>query len=50
MPNTGGEGFILDNGTIWMGTTIIEGRRIVLEAILDYEACFLANPRPQGRA
>lgn len=47
-PNTEDDGYIPD-GTIWMSTTFHEGRRIVLEAILDEgDTCFIAESHTIG--
>ncbi|MFJ1673231.1 protein kinase [Streptomyces bottropensis] len=42
------EGFIPDGGTIWMATHLHDGRRIVLEAVLDGDVCFLAEAQRGG--
>lgn len=46
-PN-GEDGFIPENGTIWMATATSGGRRIVLEAVLDQEVCFIAESQVGG--
>ncbi|MGW2287028.1 protein kinase domain-containing protein [Streptomyces phaeochromogenes] len=42
------EGFIPDGGTIWMATRLHDGRRIVLQAVLDDRVCFLAEAQRGG--
>ncbi|MEV7297656.1 protein kinase [Streptomyces microflavus] len=42
------EGFIPDGGFIWMATHIHDGRRIVLNALLDDGVCFLAEAQRNG--
>src|ERR1700728_3019458 len=37
-----------DNGTIWMAIAVSESRRIVLEAVLDYRVCFIAEAQTSG--
>jgi hypothetical protein len=47
-PNTEDDGFIPDNGTIWMATEVCGGRRIMLEAVLDNDVCFIAESQTEG--
>lgn len=47
-PTTDEDDFLPDNGTIWMATEVCGGRRIVLEAVLDLEVCFLAESQTSG--
>jgi len=47
-PNTEEDGFMPDNGTIWMATYADDGRRIILEAVLDTYVCFLAESHAEG--
>ncbi|MER5881125.1 protein kinase [Streptomyces sp. NPDC001910] len=42
------DGFIPDGGTLWMATALHQGRRIVLEAVLDQDVCFLAEAQYGG--
>lgn len=42
------EGFIPDGGTIWLATHPRNGRRVVLEAVLDNDVCFLAEAQRGG--
>jgi hypothetical protein len=37
-----------DNGTIWMATKPVGGRRIVLRAVLDGYVCFVAESQIGG--
>jgi serine/threonine protein kinase len=46
--NTEYDGFMPDNGTIWMATEVHDGRRIILEAVLDDKVCFLAECQTSG--
>jgi hypothetical protein len=46
-PNTEDDGFVPD-GTIWMATEVCGGRRIILEAVLDGDVCFLAESQAGG--
>ncbi|MFB7998797.1 protein kinase [Streptomyces sp. NPDC056002] len=46
-PN-GDDGFIPDGGALWMATHLHQGRRIVLEAVLDQDVCFLAEAQRGG--
>ncbi|WP_433418835.1 hypothetical protein ACQP1V_03825 [Microtetraspora malaysiensis] len=46
-PN-GEDGFVPENGTIWMATATSGGRRIVLEAVLDHDVCFIAESQVGG--
>jgi hypothetical protein len=47
-PNTEDDGYVPD-GTIWMATDFSEGRRIVLEAVLDEgDVCFIAESQEIG--
>lgn len=41
------EGFVPE-GFLWMATHAHDGRRIVLEAVLDHEVCFLAEAQRGG--
>ncbi|WP_157847000.1 serine/threonine-protein kinase [Streptomyces achromogenes] len=41
------EGFVPE-GFLWMATHAHDGRRIVLEAVLDHEVCFLAEAQRVG--
>ncbi len=47
-PNTEEDGFMPANGTIWMSTGVCDGRRIILEAVLDDSVCFLAESQAEG--
>jgi len=42
------EGFVPDGGFIWMATDLHDGRRIVLDALLDDGVCFLAEAQRSG--
>ncbi|WP_392957487.1 hypothetical protein [Streptomyces sp. LN245] len=42
------DGFVPDGGALWMATTVHQGRRIVLEAVLDQDVCFLAEAQRGG--
>ncbi|MFD0449432.1 hypothetical protein ACFQ10_54950 [Streptomyces indonesiensis] len=42
------DGFVPDGGTLWMATALHQGRRIVLEAVLDQDVCFLAEAQRSG--
>jgi serine/threonine protein kinase len=46
--NTEYDGFMPDNGTIWMATAVHDDRRIILEAVLDEKVCFLAECQTGG--
>ncbi|MET9077923.1 protein kinase [Streptomyces sp. NPDC004232] len=37
------DGFEPDGGSLWMATHVHDGRRVVLEAVFDYDVCFLAE-------
>ena len=47
-PNTEDDGFMPENGTIWMSIGASEGRQIVLEAVLDDHICFIAEVQADG--
>lgn len=47
-PNTDEEDFMPENGTIWMATKTHEGRRGVVEAVLDTDVCFRAEVQTGG--
>ncbi|MGW7244277.1 serine/threonine protein kinase [Streptomyces sp. NPDC054804] len=47
IPN-GEDGFVPDGGSLWMATHPHQGRRIVLEAVLDQDVCFLAEAHHGG--
>ncbi|MEV8544381.1 protein kinase [Streptomyces sp. NPDC051572] len=42
------EGFVPDGGFIWMATDLHDGKRIVLDALLDDGVCFLAEAQRGG--
>ncbi|MFE0704712.1 protein kinase [Streptomyces sp. NPDC058872] len=42
------EGFVPDGGFIWMATDLHDGRRIVLDALLDDGVCFIAEAQRSG--
>ncbi|WP_228901993.1 protein kinase [Streptomyces sp. DH1] len=42
------EGFIPDGGTIWLATHPHDGQRIVLQAVLNHDVCFLAEAQRSG--
>ncbi|MFJ8158807.1 protein kinase [Streptomyces sp. NPDC094468] len=42
------DGFVPDGGTLWMAPALHQGRRIVLEAVLDQDVCFLAEAQRSG--
>lgn len=42
------EGFIPDGGTIWLATDVHQGKRVVLQAVLDAEVCFIAESHQGG--
>ncbi|MFC9501071.1 hypothetical protein [Streptomyces sp. NPDC056982] len=42
------DGFVPDGGTLWMATHLHQGQRIVLEAVLDQDVCFLAEAQRGG--
>jgi hypothetical protein len=46
-PNTEYDGFMPD-GTVWTATEICNGRRIILEAVLDGDVCFFAESQTGG--
>ncbi|MCX5317760.1 hypothetical protein [Streptomyces sp. NBC_00154] len=46
-PN-GEDGFVPDGGSLWMATHTHDGRRIVLQAVLDYNVCFTAESHQGG--
>jgi serine/threonine protein kinase len=49
-PNTEDDGFMPENGTIWMATEAVGGRRIVLWAVLDGYVSFVAESQTGGPA
>ncbi len=42
------DGFVPDGGALWMATGLHQGRRIVLEAVLDQDVCFLVEAQRSG--